>query len=130
MWGASRVTSEPKAILIVEDDEPTQNLLRVVLQREGYATTLVANGQQAIDKLQASPHYAAIVLDIMMPVAGGHAVMAFLESIPTAIPVVVCSAAGPAALRDFRGSAVKAIVRKPFEIDDLVSAVRRAASGE
>jgi CheY-like chemotaxis protein len=109
-------------ILIVDDDEPTQNLLRAVLQRCGYATEVAANGRQAIELLQAS-RYAAVVLDMMMPGVGGDGVLAFLATAGLRVPVIICSAAGTAALTGFDPALVKAIVRKPFDIDQLMAAV-------
>lgn len=113
-------------ILIVEDDEPTQNLLRAVLRRYGYSTEIASNGREAIEKLQAA-HYSAVILDIMMPVVGGREVIDFLNTMTDPIPVVVCSAAGPAALAGFQDGVVKAIVRKPFEIEEFITAVTGAA---
>lgn len=122
------MTPGPNAlpILVVEDDEPTQNLLRAVLRRHGYVIDVASNGLEAIAKLD-EVRYAAVVLDVMMPVAGGRDVVAFLNTSPHRVPVVVCSAAGPAALADFDAGVVKAIVRKPFEIDHLVAAVSSVA---
>jgi CheY-like chemotaxis protein len=118
------VTTEPSSfpILIVDDDEPTQNLLRAVLRRCGYASEVASNGRQAIGLLREKRH-AAVVLDMMMPEVGGHEVIAFLGTIPDSVPVIICSAAGPAALTGFDPAVVKAIVRKPFDIDELVAAV-------
>ena len=109
-------------ILIVEDDEPTQNLLRTVLQRCGYTSEVASNGREAIALVQANA-YAAIILDVMMPEVSGRDVVAFLGTIPGAPPVIICSAAGPTALKDFDSAVVKAVVRKPFDIDELVAAV-------
>jgi CheY-like chemotaxis protein len=118
------VTVRPTAfpILIVDDDEPTRNLLRAVLGRYGYAIEVASNGRQAIALLQTE-QYAAVVLDIMMPEVGGHDVVTFLAGTPTPVPVVICSAAGPAALSGFDPKVVKAVVRKPFDIDQFVAAV-------
>ena len=118
------MTAEPTAapILVVEDDVPTQNLLRAVLQRFGYAAEVASNGSEAIAKLEATP-YAAVILDIMMPVVGGPAVVDFLSAMTAPVPVIVCSAAGPRALPEFDTNVVKAIVRKPFEIEHLIAVV-------
>jgi CheY-like chemotaxis protein len=120
--------SEPTTlpILIVEDDPATQSLLRVVLQRFGYASDVAGNGQDAIRQLQRKP-YAAVVLDIMMPVSGGGDVLEFLTSLENPVPVVVCSAAGPAALTGFDTDLVKAVVRKPFEIEHLIAVIAGVA---
>lgn len=115
-------TQETLPILIVDDDEPTQQLLRAVLRRCGCTSELASNGREAIALLQEK-RYAAVVLDVMMPDIGGREVVAFLAASPTPVPVIICSAAGPAALAGFDAAVVKAIVRKPFEIDHLVATV-------
>lgn len=122
------VTTEPSSftILIVDDDEPTQNLLRAVLRRCGYASEVASNGRQAIGLLREK-RYAAVVLDMMMPEVGGHEVITFLGTTADAVPVIICSAAGPNALTGFDPAVVKAIVRKPFDIDQLVAAVTAVA---
>lgn len=122
------VTAEQNAlpILIVDDDEPTQNLLRAVLRRCGYASELASNGRDAIVLLQAR-RYAAVVLDMMMPVVGGSEVVAFLSTASPPVPVIICSAAGPATLTGFDPAVVKAILRKPFDIDQLMAVVATIA---
>ncbi|HEX8170657.1 MAG TPA: response regulator [Thermoanaerobaculia bacterium] len=118
------MTTEPSSfpILIVDDDEPTQKLLRAVLRRCGYASEVASNGRQAI-RLLREKRYAAVVLDMMMPEVSGPEVVAFLGTAAESVPVIICSAAGPAALTGFDPAVVKAIVRKPFDIEQLLAAV-------
>lgn len=119
----SAVTEDALPVLVVDDDEPTLNLLRAVLKRCGYGTHVASNGSEAIALLRKND-YAAIVLDIMMPHVGGHEVIAFLSANASPIPVVICSAAGPSALTGFDTTIVKAVIRKPFDIDELTAAVQ------
>ena len=112
------------AILVVDDDLPTQHLLRAVLRRRGYLVEVAADGREAIAMIEAGT-YAAVVLDVMMPTLSGYEVVAFLAHAAKNIPVVICSAAGPKALADFP-HVVKAVVRKPFDIDQLLQAVSAA----
>ena len=111
----------PMPVLVVEDDEPTQHLLRVVLRRSGHESDFASNGHEAIARLEAGS-YAAIILDMMMPGSGGDDVLAYLAT-REPVPVIVCSAAGPAALAGLDMRLVKAIVRKPFDIDQLVATI-------
>jgi two-component system response regulator ResD len=113
-------------VLVVDDDEPTQNLLRAVLRRCGYASEMASNGAQAIARLQAK-RYAAVILDMMMPEVGGRTVVEFLSATPNPVPVIICSAAGLSALTGFDPAVVKAIVRKPFDIEHLVAAITGVA---
>jgi CheY-like chemotaxis protein len=115
-------------ILIVEDDEPTQMLLQAVLRRFGYPTEIAANGGEAIERLRVT-RYSVIVLDIMMPHVGGRAVVDFLAAENRRDAVVVCSAAGTSALAGFDPEIVRAVVRKPFDIDEFVNTVRACLTG-
>jgi len=113
-------------LLIVEDDEPTRRLLQAVLTRAGFACAFATNGREAIEGLQTND-YAAIVLDIMMPDVSGQEVIEFITAQSIPIPVVICSAAGPRVLTGFDEKVVKAIIRKPFDIEEFVATVTSMA---
>jgi two-component system chemotaxis response regulator CheY len=110
-------------ILIVEDDEPTQKLLQAVLRRYGYASEVASNGREGIERLTTG-QYSMVVLDLMMPTVGGREVVDFLSAQDRKVPVIICSAAGPAALGGFDPEIVKAVIRKPFDVDQFLEAVR------
>jgi two-component system response regulator VanR len=110
-------------ILIVEDDEPTQKLLQAVLRRYGYTSEVASDGEEGITRLRARD-YDVVVLDIMMPYVGGRAVIDFLSAETRKVPVIVCSAAGPSALAGFDPEIVKGVVRKPFDVDEFIVAIR------
>lgn len=112
-------------VLVVDDDEPTQKLLQAVLRRAGFDTEFAGDGSRAINLL-GSRDYVAVILDVMMPSVSGRAVVEFLSTSGRPVPVVICSAAGPAALLDFDPTIVKAVVRKPFDVEEFMSAVRTA----
>lgn len=122
------VTTQPTAlpILIVEDDAPTQLLLRTVLRRCGYESEVAVNGREAITLLQ-NRTYAAVVLDMMMPDVGGDDVIAYIGATQNPAGVIVCSAAGPSVLSGFDPRVVKAVIRKPFDIEQLIAAVTSTA---
>src|SRR5207237_10050623 len=88
-------------------------------------------GPAAIGRLQASA-YAVVVVDLMMPIFDGLALVEYIKQQPGPRPaIIVVSAGDPASLRRFDGSVVHSIVRKPFDIDVLgeliVAAARTAA---
>jgi DNA-binding response OmpR family regulator len=111
-----------KTILIVDDDEPTQKLLEVLMQRYGFATEIAADGSTAISRLRDGS-YACVILDLMMPEVGGHDVLAFIDEQQKPVNVIVCTAALPTREEDFDARFVKAIVRKPFDIEQLAATV-------
>ena len=57
-------------ILIVEDDTELCQLFSHVLEKNGYHTRMVSNGQEALDAL-AEEYVDLIISDIMMPVMDG-----------------------------------------------------------
>jgi CheY-like chemotaxis protein len=112
----------PLPILIVDDDVPTQSLLQALLRRFGHVTEVAGNGGEAIERLRVGD-YALIILDLMMPVVAGHHVIAFLQENTRGIPVVVCTAARGAAVQNLDPRIVKALIHKPFDIEELVGTV-------
>lgn len=110
-------------ILVVDDDEPTQKLVEALLHRHGYTTVLASNGGQAIEVLRTKK-FAGIVLDLMMPNVGGIDVIEFLEAESMRVPVIVCTAAPPTRTINLDPVHVKAVIRKPFDIDDFVATVK------
>ena len=72
-----------RPVLIVEDDGPLRELLRRMLEREGYAVVEAEHGRAALDRVrEAVP--GAILLDLMMPVMDGFE---FLAELRVGLPV-------------------------------------------
>lgn len=111
-------------VLIADDDAAIRGLLRVILRKENYDVDEARNGQEAIRKLDATC-YDAVVLDLMMGPGNGFEV---LDSLKTRWPgekiVVVVSAASEKTIQAVAGENVWAILRKPFDVTDLLRLVR------
>jgi CheY-like chemotaxis protein len=119
----------PLRVLIADDDRAVRSLLVTVLTRQGYAVDSVQNGAEAIQKLAAS-EYFAILLDLMMPIADGYEVIAYLERTAPKVlssKVIVLTAVSNADLRRLEGKSIFRIIRKLFDITDLASAVADCA---
>lgn len=88
-----------ETILIVDDDQPLRELYRERLTLAGYKVDEAAEGQEALNKVQQNPHYAAILLDILMPKISGMDVLTKLKSLSGAqnIPVLMFTALGKGA---------------------------------
>jgi two-component system response regulator MprA len=115
----------PARILIAEDDEAVRALIQTLLKRNGYTVDTAKNGAEAIAKV-AECDYQAILLDLNMPITDGHEVMAHLERTTpgrVAERVIVITAVSNAELRKLDGRAVFRVIRKPFDLDVLLTAV-------
>ncbi len=118
-----------KRILVVEDDAPIREVVRRILNREGYAIDEAGDGQEALTKVKAD-HYGAIVLDLMLPKLSGYEVLDYLtRERPNSKCVVIISAAPEREINKADPTIVKAVLRKPFELQDLVQAVDRCVNG-
>lgn len=109
-------------ILIVEDDPPTQMLLETLVQRNGYESVSAPDGAVAIELL-GQRHFDAVILDLMMPQVSGTEVIDFLTSQGKRVPVILCTAAGPQRTASLEHGVVRAVVRKPFDIEALMDKV-------
>lgn len=116
------------SVLVAEDDLTIRSLLSRVLGRAGFEIEAVTNGRDAIARM-AGGDYDAVVLDLMMPEASGFDVLAWVqrETPQAASKVVIVTAAADRDIRPIREGGVFAIIRKPFDISELVAAVRNAA---
>lgn len=121
------VSERQKRLLVVEDDEPTQRLIAALMQRRGYLVLVARNGEEALSMIESPGDFDCVILDLMMPEVSGRDVVERLATVPDAPSVVICSAAGPRQLENFNEDVVKAVLRKPFDIDEFVSVIERIA---
>ena len=117
-------------VLIVEDEPEIQDLIGDLLLLEGYDVhTLdrIPHGLDGIRRLGPD----VIVLDLRLPGVGGVELLRLLAADRqlSSTPVVICSGAGDlrAAHAEEFASLGCEVVAKPFELDEILGAVRRAA---
>lgn len=114
-------------ILVVEDDPQVARLIALVLQRNGYESDVVADGQSALDRaLQRKP--AMIFADLTIKGMGGEQLCSTLKSNPETrnIPYVVVSGDRDIAEKA-RVCGADDFMGKPFEFDDLIKLVNKYA---
>ena len=118
-------------ILVAEDDESIRVMVERLLIRHGYTVVAVQNGGEAIEKI-AHEQYDAVLLDFMMPVAGGFDVIDWMfENRPDAAKAcVIVVTAAISELKTFDASRVFAVIKKPFDIDDLLATVDRCVQAK
>lgn len=108
-------------ILIVEDERPISDLIKMNLEDEGYRCTCVYDGLAAADILEEHT-FDLILLDIMLPQIDGYELLEYIK--PLHIPVIFLTA--KASLNDrVKGLNLGAedYIVKPFEISELLARV-------
>ena len=61
-----------KRVLLVEDNEFNQIVLRDLLQGVGVVTALAGSGGEALARLESDPPYDLVIMDVQMPGMDGH----------------------------------------------------------
>lgn len=108
-------------ILIVDDEEPIENLIRMNLVKAGYQCETAYDGEEAADKIE-NQSYDLILLDIMLPKLNGYEVLEYAKSVD--IPVIFLTAMGDTDQK-VKGLRLGAedYIAKPFEIAELLARV-------
>ena len=108
-------------ILIVEDEEPISNLIKMNLIKAGYDCSCAFDGMEAADKM-SKENYDLILLDIMLPKINGYELLDYAKTIET--PVIFITAMGTLdnKIKGLKEGA-EDYITKPFEIRELLARV-------
>jgi two-component system response regulator ResD len=113
---------QPK-ILVVDDEERIRRLVRMYLERSGFAVDEAADGVEALNKAMTHP-YSLIILDLMLPGMDGRDVCAHVRQ-HYDTPIIMLTAAGDEMdrIHGFELGADDYVV-KPFSPRELVMRVK------
>ncbi|MEG4489645.1 response regulator [Microcoleus sp. D2_18a_B4] len=114
-------------ILIVEDDVATREILRCVLETQGWAVTEADSGRAALDRLKvARPHL--ILLDLMLPEMDGFELIGEIRKSHSGdpIPIVVLTGKNltPAESQQLNGYVERVLQKGVYSCDTLLRDVR------
>lgn len=120
--GATR----PATILVVDDDSGLAGTLQEFLQQEGYAVEVALSASEALAVQARNPHLALALVDLIMPVTDGLALMEQLHRLDPDLALVIMTGYGTIE------TAVEAIKRgaedyltKPFDYETVRKKVAR-----
>jgi len=120
------IPMETLDILVVDDEEEIRNMLGMLLEKEGFEATDVADGRAALETLLAGD-YDLVLCDVRMPEMGGLELLDEIEDRSIETTVIVMSAFGD------RELAMEAIQRgaydyvdKPFNKDEILLTILKA----
>ena len=108
-------------ILIVEDEEPINNLIRMNLTKAGYQCKCAFDGQEAAD-MMAAEKFDLFLLDIMLPKINGYELLEYAQTLNT--PVIFITAMGTVEnkVKGLKKGADD-YISTPFEIVELLARV-------
>ena len=112
-----------KRILVVDDDKDILNILKLILQMNGFEVMVTPNGEEALSKsLSYSPQL--VLLDVFLSGTDGRDICNVLKENPLTkdIPVVIFSAHSN--LEDvLKVCNADDFISKPFDINELVDKI-------
>ena len=115
-----------KKILVIDDEEDLQKLLKMRLQQEGFNVLVAGDGEIGL-KMTEQEVPDLIILDIMLPKMDGYTYLKEIRKLPKTkdIPVLVLSGKEEDKVRDlFAFQKISGYIEKPFELDDLVLKIK------
>lgn len=118
------------SILLVDDNQEVREGLARVLRGSGYTVATAQNGLEALAALEGN-RYRAVICDIMMPVMDGIRLYQLLEARhPDVTQHVLFVSAwfDDPDVQSFLTRTGRPVLQKPFEIADLLQAVRQVAA--
>lgn len=113
-------------VVIIDDHEDIQAILKEVLEEEGYDVAVAGNGEEGLRVLRQTPRPCVALLDLVMPVMTGWELMEAMrdDDYLSQIPVIVLSA-NVKANEKYPLRGVAAVFRKPVDPYELFEALER-----
>ena len=112
-------------ILVIDDDADIRELIKILLESDGYDVNIASDGVEALEQLRSGPLPGLIILDLMMPRIDGEE---FMKQIRQAryghIPVVVMSGYN-SAQKQARELDADSCLMKPIEVEELFNTVKQ-----
>lgn len=114
-------------ILVIDDEEDIRALMKLILEAAGFQVTLAHNGQEGLAAI-ATHGADLVVLDILLPDLNGWEICRRLKADPATqqIPIIILTVRS--LFKDqlqFDQLQLDGFISKPFEIHDLLTAVRK-----
>ncbi len=117
-----------KRILIIDDDEQFREMLRAMIEREGYEVTEAQDGEIGLN-LQNENKFDLIITDIIMPNKEGIALIMELKKDYPDLKIIAISGGGRIVPNDYLGIAERLgadyTLSKPFRRRELIRALEK-----
>jgi two-component system sensor histidine kinase RpfC len=114
----SEHTASGLRILVAEDNTTNQQVISAILARAGHESTMVENGEQALDKLETES-FDLVILDMQMPVMGGieaAKLYRYMDNGKPTAPVIMLTANATAEARqECQEAGIDTYLTKPIE---------------
>ena len=119
LWGTG-------TILLVEDEPMVRTVAERALTRHGYKVLTANNGEEALEIIGQGEDIALLISDVVMPVMDGPTMVREARKSRPELPILFMSGYAEEQLRKSIDIANVAFLPKPFSVQELAEAVRKA----
>ncbi|MPZ43279.1 MAG: response regulator [Betaproteobacteria bacterium] len=120
---------EPLEVLVVDDGVENRELVRLVLEEYGLRVTEAENGQAALDRI-AHGSFAAILMDVQMPVMDGFTATRRLRASGCTLPVIALTAHAMKGFeQEVEAAGFSGYLTKPIDIDRMLETLAKQLGG-
>ena len=119
LWGSGTV-------LLVEDEPMVRTVAERALTRHGYTVVTANNGFEALEILERGDEFALLISDVVMPEMDGPTMVREARATRPTLPVLFMSGYAEEQLRKSIDIDKVAFLPKPFSVQELAEAARRA----
>ena len=123
LWGTG-------TILLVEDEPMVRTVAERALTRHGYKVLTANNGEEALEIVERGDEIALLISDVVMPIMDGPTMVREARKTRPEVPILFMSGYAEEQLRKSIDIANVAFLPKPFSVQELAEAVRKALSGK
>src|SRR5688500_13585171 len=110
----------PKTILVVDDFEETQTLMKFLLEKLGYQVIQARDGWKAVESVKRQVP-DLILMDMALPLVNGIAATKLIRQLKEAseIPIIAFTASGQFIYKQAIDAGCNDLIEKPVDIDKL-----------
>jgi two-component system cell cycle sensor histidine kinase/response regulator CckA len=123
LWGTGTV-------LLVEDEPMVRAVAERALTRHGYTVITANNGEEALDVLERGDDIALLISDVVMPAMDGPTMVREARKTRPELPILFMSGYAEEQLRKSIDLDNVAFLPKPFSVQELAEAARRAIAAK
>ena len=111
-------------VLYVEDDPPVRNLIRDLLETEGWTVDVCADGDTAHNKIESTQPYDVILTDHGLPGRGGIELARRARELPHRRNTPIFMLTASSVEGDARAAGINQIFKKPGDVVRITTAIK------
>ena len=121
-----RIQQDSLSILVGEDNETNQQVIKNILEYENHSVTLAENGEVVLDRLEQE-EFDIVILDMHMPVMDGleaAKIFRFMQHQGPLTPIIMLSAnATKEAMESSKDARIDVYLTKPVDPEKLIETI-------